>query len=53
MINFFFFFGGDIGFLVVYGIVNDLVMVGVIFCYISVGFIFEEGLFMEIFWWVV
>jgi len=39
-----FFPGGDIGKLAVYGTVNDLAMCGARPCYLSVGFILEEGL---------
>ncbi|MBK2125204.1 hydrogenase expression/formation protein HypE [Fangia hongkongensis] len=40
----YFFPGGDIGSLAVYGTVNDLCMSGAKALYISVGFILEEGL---------
>jgi len=43
-----FFPGGDIGSLAVYGSVNDLVMCGARPLFLSVGFILEEGLEMEI-----
>lgn len=39
-----FFPGGDIGSLAVHGTVNDLAMRGAQPCYLSVGFILEEGL---------
>lgn len=39
-----FFPGGDIGSLAVHGTVNDLAMRGAKPCYLSVGFILEEGL---------
>jgi hydrogenase expression/formation protein HypE len=39
-----FFPGGDIGSLAVHGTVNDLAMCGAEPCYLSVGFIIEEGL---------
>lgn len=47
VIDLFFFFGGNIGKLVICGMVNDVVVSGVIFCYFFCGFIFEEGLLME------
>ena len=43
-----FFPGGDIGKLAVHGTVNDLAMCGARPLYLSVGFILEEGLPMEI-----
>ena len=43
-----FFPGGDIGKLAVYGTVNDLAMAGAEALYLSVAFILEEGLEMEI-----
>ena len=39
-----FFPGGDIGYLSVHGTVNDVVMSGAEPCYLSAGFILEEGL---------
>jgi len=42
-----FFPGGNIGDLAVYGTVNDLSMVGAKPLYITVGFILEEGFFLE------
>lgn len=48
VIDLLFFFGGNIGKLVVCGIVNDVVVSGVILCYFFCGFIFEEGLEMVI-----
>ena len=48
-----FFPGGDIGKLAVYGTVNDLAMCGARPCYLSVGFILEEGTPMEDFWRVL
>ncbi len=48
-----FFPGGDIGTLAVYGTVNDLAMSGATPAYLSLGFILEEGLPMEILWRVV
>jgi hydrogenase expression/formation protein HypE len=48
-----FFPGGDIGSLAINGTVNDLAMSGARPLYISVGFILEEGLPMEILWNVV
>ncbi len=43
-----FFPGGDIGSLAVYGTVNDLSMIGAIPLYLSIGFILEEGLEINI-----
>lgn len=43
-----FFFGGNIGKLAICGIVNDVAVSGVISRYFFCGFIFEEGLSMEI-----
>ncbi|WP_404784429.1 hydrogenase expression/formation protein HypE [Altericista sp. CCNU0014] len=48
-----FFPGGDIGAMAVYGTVNDLSMAGAKPLYLSLGFILEEGLSMEILWKVV
>ncbi|MGP0127978.1 MAG: hydrogenase expression/formation protein HypE [cyanobacterium endosymbiont of Rhopalodia musculus] len=48
-----FFPGGDIGSLAINGTVNDLAMSGARPLYLSVGFILEEGLPMEILWKVV
>lgn len=48
-----FFPGGDIGQLAINGTVNDLAMCGARPLYLSVGFIFEEGLPMETLWRVV
>lgn len=48
-----FFPGGDIGTLAVNGTVNDLAMCGARPRYLSVGFIIEEGLSMEVLWRVV
>ncbi len=48
-----FFPGGNIGSLAVYGTVNDLAMTGARPLYLSVGFIFEEGLSMAVLWQVV
>ncbi len=45
--------GGDIGSLSVHGTVNDLAMAGAKPRYISVGFVLEEGLEMELLWRVV
>jgi hydrogenase expression/formation protein HypE len=42
-----FFPGGDIGRLAVYGTVNDLAMCGARPCWLSAGFILEEGLPLE------
>jgi hydrogenase expression/formation protein HypE len=42
-----FFPGGDIGALAVNGTVNDLAMCGARPCYLSAGFVIEEGLAME------
>jgi hydrogenase expression/formation protein HypE len=39
--------GGDIGTLAVNGTVNDLAMMGATPCYLTAGFIIEEGLAME------
>jgi hydrogenase expression/formation protein HypE len=46
VVNPLFFSGGDIGKLAVFGSVNDLVMVGAIPQYLSLGLILEEGLEM-------
>lgn len=48
-----FFPGGDIGSLAVHGTVNDLAMCGARPCYLSAGFILEEGLPMETLWRIV
>jgi len=48
-----FFPGGDIGRLAINGTVNDLAMCGARPGYLSVGFILEEGLEMEVLWRVV
>src|SRR5208283_421938 len=48
-----FFPGGDIGTLAVNGTVNDLAMSGAKPLYLSLGFILEEGLDMEILWRIV
>lgn len=48
-----FFPGGDIGALAVNGTVNDLAMCGARPCWLSAGFIIEEGLPMETLWRVV
>ncbi|MGK7911350.1 MAG: hydrogenase expression/formation protein HypE [Synechococcus sp.] len=48
-----FFPGGDIGCMSVYGTVNDLAMAGAKPLYLTVGFILEEGLSMEVLWRVV
>ncbi len=48
-----FFPGGDIGSLAVHGTVNDLAMGGARPLYLSVGFIIEEGLSMDVFRQVV
>jgi len=48
-----FFPGGDIGSLAVYGTVNDLAMSGARPLYLSVGFILEEGLPMDVLWKIV
>jgi len=48
-----FFSGGDIGSMAVYGTVNDLAMSGARPHSISVGFIIEEGLEMEVLWKIV
>lgn len=45
-----FFPGGDIGKLAVCGTVNDLAVCGAAPRYLSVGFILEEGLEMEVLW---
>ena len=42
-----FFPGGDIGKLAIYGTVNDLAMAGATPLYLSVGFVIEEGLPLE------
>jgi hydrogenase expression/formation protein HypE len=48
-----FFPGGDIGSMAVYGTVNDLSMAGAKPLYISLGFILEEGMSLEILWQIV
>jgi len=48
-----FFPGGDIGSLAVHGTINDLAMAGAKPLYMSVSFILEEGLEMEMLWRVV
>lgn len=48
-----FFPGGDIGAMAVYGTVNDLSMAGAKPLYLSVSFILEEGLSMDVLWQVV
>lgn len=48
-----FFPGGDIGMLAVNGTVNDLAMCGARPQYLSVSFILEEGLEMEVLWQIV
>lgn len=48
VVNPLFFPGGDIGKLCIYGTVNDLSMCGATPLYISLGFILEEGLPLEI-----
>ncbi len=48
-----FFPGGDIGTLAVNGTVNDLAMSGARPLYLSLGFILEEGLPMNVLWQVV
>lgn len=48
-----FFPGGDIGSMAVYGTVNDLAMSGAIPQYLSLSFILEEGLSMDVLWQVV
>lgn len=48
-----FFPGGDIGAMAVYGTVNDLAMAGAVPQYLSLGFVLEEGLPMEVLWQVV
>jgi len=48
-----FFPGGDIGSLAVNGTVNDLAMSGAKPLYLSLGFIIEEGLSMEVLWRIV
>ncbi len=53
VVNPLFFPGGDIGSLAVNGTVNDLAMAGARPLYLSVSFILEEGLSMEILWQVV
>ncbi len=45
--------GGDIGSLAVYGTVNDLAMSGAKPLYLSVAFILEEGLPMDLLWRIV
>lgn len=53
VINPLFFPGGDIGSLAIYGTINDLAMSGARPLYLSVGFILEEGLPMDILWRIV
>lgn len=53
VIFFIFFLGGNIGELVVNGIVNDFVMCGVLFEYLFLSFILEEGLLVKQFWEVL
>jgi len=48
-----FFPGGDIGSLAIHGTVNDLAMAGARPLYLSLSFILEEGLPMEVLWRVV
>ncbi len=48
-----FFPGGDIGSMAVYGTVNDLAMAGAKPLYLSLSFILEEGLAMDLLWQVV
>jgi hydrogenase expression/formation protein HypE len=48
-----FFPGGNIGSMAIYGTVNDLAMAGARPLYLSLSFILEEGLPMEILWQVV
>lgn len=48
-----FFPGGDIGAMAVYGTVNDLAMSGAKPLYLSLSFILEEGLPIELLWQVV
>lgn len=45
--------GGDIGSLAIHGTVNDLAMAGARPKYVSVGFVLEEGLDMELLWRIV
>lgn len=45
--------GGDIGKLAVYGTVNDLATAGAIARHLSLGFILEEGLEMDVLWRIV
>jgi len=45
--------GGDIGTLAVNGTVNDLAMCGARPCYLSAGFVLEEGLLIESLWRIV
>jgi hydrogenase expression/formation protein HypE len=49
----FFFPGGNIGELAVYGTVNDLAMCGATPLYLSAAFIIEEGFSMERLWMIV
>jgi hydrogenase expression/formation protein HypE len=53
VVNPLFFPGGDIGKLAIYGTVNDLAMCGARPLYLSVGFILEEGLPIDMLWQVV
>lgn len=48
-----FFPGGDIGSMAIHGTVNDLAMSGARPLYLSVGFIVEEGLPMEMLWRII
>jgi hydrogenase expression/formation protein HypE len=48
-----FFPGGDIGSLAVHGTVNDLAMSGALPRWLSVSFVLEEGLPMDVLWKIV
>ncbi len=48
-----FFPGGNIGDLAINGTVNDLAMCGAVPTYLSLSFIIEEGLKMEVFWQII
>lgn len=53
VVNPLFFPGGNIGELAINGTVNDLAMCGAMARYLSLSFIIEEGLSMEMFWQIL
>jgi hydrogenase expression/formation protein HypE len=53
VVNPIFFPGGNIGELAINGTVNDLAMCGAMAKYISLSFIIEEGLQMDVFWQIL